>query len=66
MKKILTASVLPITTNKYSDDIKELVNTLLSREPENRPSIQQVLANPLLVNTFMDLPVNIGRPKGIR
>lgn len=66
VKKILTGAVPPIMTGKYSDDVKELVNSLLSREPERRPSIQQVLANPVLVNTFMDLPINIGRPKGIR
>lgn len=65
VKKILTAAVPPLT-GKYSDDIKELVKKLLSRDPEQRPSIKDVLSSPLLINIFMDLPINIGRPKGIR
>ncbi|XP_028404721.1 serine/threonine-protein kinase Nek8-like isoform X2 [Dendronephthya gigantea] len=65
VKKILTAAVPPVT-GKYSDDLKELVTSLLNRDPEQRPTIKEVLANPLLINTHMDLPLNVGRPKGIR
>jgi NIMA (never in mitosis gene a)-related kinase len=61
----LTGAVTPMTGN-YSNEIKDLVTSLLNREPDKRPSIKEVLANPLLINTFMDLPINIGRPKGIR
>ena len=57
---------MPEVTGKYSDDIKTLVNSLLNRDPSGRPSIAKILANPLLVNIFMDLPINVGRPKGVR
>ncbi|CAB4035030.1 serine threonine- kinase Nek8-like, partial [Paramuricea clavata] len=65
VKKILTGAVPPMT-GTYSNEIKDLVTSLLNREPDKRPSIKEVLANPLLINTFMDLPINIGRPRGLR
>lgn len=63
--RIMQAVVPPIP-EKYDDDIKELLMKLLCRDPNQRPSIREIMAEPLLVNTLMDLPMRIGRPPGVR
>lgn len=57
---------IPPVPEKYSDDIKDLLWKLLRRDPNQRPSVNDVMAEPLLVNILMDLPMKIGRPQGIR
>ena len=59
-------AVVPPIPEKYDDDIKELLMKLLCRDPNQRPSIREIMAEPLLVNTLMDLPMRIGRPPGVR
>ena len=59
-------AVVPPITGKYSEDIKDLLMKLLRREPNQRPSINEVMAEPLLINILMDLPMTIGKPQGVR
>lgn len=45
--KILRGSYPAIPPN-YSQDLKDLIGEMLSREPKNRPSIKKILEKPFL------------------
>ena len=45
----------PIPLNLYSDELKDIVNRLLIKDPEHRPSIQILTQVPLIRNAIDNL-----------
>jgi serine/threonine protein kinase len=46
--KISTGVVEDITVDTYSDDLKKLIKQILTKDPEGRPSANEILNNPTL------------------
>ena len=47
--------------SRYSRGLKELIYSLLQRNPDDRPDVYLAMANPFLVNALMNLCTDIGR-----
>ncbi|CAL6069647.1 Kinase [Hexamita inflata] len=46
--KIIMEKHSPIDSSKYSQDLSDIVNLMLSKDPEKRPSVNQLLALPII------------------
>jgi serine/threonine protein kinase len=49
---ILTTPHDPIPNKMYSDYLKEIINKLLTKDPEQRPSIQELTKIPLIADAL--------------
>ena len=49
---ILTTPHDPIPHKLYSDELKEIINSLLTKDPEKRPSIQELTKVPIIQNAI--------------
>ena len=58
--KIMKGSFNPIS-ERYSKDFKNLVLSMLQIDPAKRPSLPQIMAQPLVVNALFNLRTDIGR-----
>jgi serine/threonine protein kinase len=38
----------PISNKLYSDELKDIINSLLTKDPEHRPSIQELTKVPII------------------
>ena len=47
--------------DRYSKGLRELIHSLLQRNPDDRPGIENVMAMPIMVNPLMNLCTDIGR-----
>jgi serine/threonine protein kinase len=47
----------PIPHRLYSDELKDIINILLTKDPEKRPSIQELTEVPIIQNA-LDLLIN--------
>ena len=45
----------PIQHKFYSDELKDIINRLLTKDPEQRPSIQELTKVPVIRNALEDL-----------
>ena len=45
----------PILHKLYSDDLKDIINRLLTKDPEQRPSIQELTKVQVIRNALDDL-----------
>ena len=52
MLAILTTPHDPIPHKLYSDELKDLINHLLTKDPEQRPSIQQLIKVTIIQNAL--------------
>ena len=52
--------ITPINT-KYSRGLQKLVYSLLQRNPDDRPNIENTMANPVIVNALVNLGTDVGR-----
>ena len=52
---ILNSPHDPIPHKIYSDELKEIINRLLTKDPEQRPSIQELTKVPVIWNALDDL-----------
>ena len=60
--KIMQASaVLEPLESRYSRGLRDLIYSLLQRNPDDRPDVYLVMANPFVVNALMNLCTDIGR-----
>ena len=46
---------------RYSRGQRDLIYSLLQRNPDDRPDVHLVMANPFVVNALMNLVTDIGR-----
>ena len=45
----------PILHKIYSDELKDIINRLLTKDPEQRPSIQELTKVPIIQNALDNL-----------
>ncbi|XP_033115096.1 serine/threonine-protein kinase Nek8-like [Anneissia japonica] len=60
--KIMRGAVAPVS-DKYSKDLHQLILRMLHLTPEKRPTITQVMAEPIIINSLFNLHSEIGRVK---
>ncbi|XP_071952550.1 serine/threonine-protein kinase Nek8-like [Antedon mediterranea] len=60
--KIMRGAVAPVS-DKYSKDLHQLILHMLHLTPEKRPTITQVMAEPIIINSLLNLHSEIGRVK---
>ena len=58
--KIMRGQYAPISEH-YSQELKLLIDSLLHLEPSRRPKINRIMAQPVLINSLLDLSTDIGR-----
>jgi serine/threonine protein kinase len=49
---ILTTPHEPISHKLYSDELKDIINRLLTKDPEQRPSIQELTKVPIIADAL--------------
>ena len=57
MKRILNAKYVPISDKRYSDDLRGLLGIMLNKDPNKRPTINQILGRPFIkskLSNFLD------------
>ena len=54
------AGISPIPS-RYSEGLRDLINSMLQRNPDDRPNIENIMANPVVVNILVNLGTDVGR-----
>ncbi|XP_013380324.1 serine/threonine-protein kinase Nek8 isoform X2 [Lingula anatina] len=57
--KIMRGTFSPIS-DKYSKELQSLILSMLHLDPNKRPHINQIMAQPILINSLMNLYTDIG------
>ncbi|XP_022092238.1 serine/threonine-protein kinase Nek8-like [Acanthaster planci] len=60
--KIMRGFIAPIS-DRYSDELKRLLLQMLHLDPDKRPSINQVIAEPIIIKMLANVYMEIGRVK---
>ncbi|RUS85141.1 hypothetical protein EGW08_007105 [Elysia chlorotica] len=63
--KIMRGTFSPISS-QYSPQLRELILAMLHLDPARRPTINQIMAQPLLINTIMNLHTDAGKLPCVR
>lgn len=63
--KIMRGTFSPISS-QYSSQLRELILAMLHLDPARRPTINQIMAQPLLINTIMNLLTDTGKLPCVR
>ena len=50
----------PLSDN-YTSSLCTLVHAMLQRNPDDRPNIENIMANPVIVNALVNLGTDVGR-----
>ena len=50
----------PLSDN-YSTSLCSLVHAMLQRNPDDRPNVESIMANPVVVNALVNLGTDVGR-----
>ncbi|XP_077981565.1 serine/threonine-protein kinase Nek8-like [Glandiceps talaboti] len=58
--KIMRGTFSPISDH-YSEDLRKLILSMLHLDPSKRPTINQIMAEPIVINALLDLHTDIGR-----
>ncbi|XP_063404093.1 serine/threonine-protein kinase Nek8-like [Mytilus trossulus] len=58
--KIMRGTFAPISVN-YSDELKSLILSMLHLDPNKRPTINQIMAQPIVINALMYLHTDMGK-----
>lgn len=58
--KIIRGNFSPIP-ERYSLELRRLILSMLSLDPNKRPAIPQIMAQPIVINALFDLPTDVGR-----
>jgi len=58
--KIMKGNFIPIS-ERYSEDFKKLVLSMLQIDPTKRPTLRQIMAQPLIVNALFNVCTDVGR-----
>ena len=61
LKIVQGLAVVAPMDDRYSKGLRELIHSLLQRNPDDRPGIENVMAMPIMVNPLMNLCTDIGR-----
>ena len=60
--KIMRGSIAPIS-DRYSDELKRLLLQMLHLDPAKRPTINQVIAEPIVIKMLANVSMEMGRVK---
>ena len=60
--KIMRGAVAPIS-DQYSDEVKKLLLNMLHLDPDKRPTINQVIAEPIVIKNLVKVYMEMGRVK---
>ncbi|XP_065833929.1 serine/threonine-protein kinase Nek8-like isoform X2 [Oscarella lobularis] len=58
--KIMRGTFAPISP-RYSEDLKQLILSMLHLDPNQRPTLTQVMSQPIVVHALINLQTDIGR-----
>jgi len=58
--KIMRGSVAPIADH-YSDGLRQLILDMLHLDPSKRPTIDEIMAQPFILDTLLSLYTDFGR-----
>ncbi|XP_006811323.1 serine/threonine-protein kinase Nek8-like [Saccoglossus kowalevskii] len=58
--KIMRGTFSPIS-EEYSENLRILILSMLHLDPNKRPTISQIMAEPIVINSLMDLYTDIGK-----
>jgi len=58
--KIMRGSVAPIADH-YSDSLRQLILNMLHLDPSKRPTIDEIMAQPFILDTLLALYTDFGR-----
>jgi len=58
--KIMRGQYHPVSEH-YSQELKRLIESLLQLDPRRRPSMNRIMAQPVMINSLLDLSTDIGR-----
>jgi len=58
--KIMRGSVSPIADH-YSDSLRQLIQDMLHLDPSKRPTIDEIMAQPFILDTLLSLYTDFGR-----
>ncbi|XP_068720609.1 serine/threonine-protein kinase Nek8-like [Montipora capricornis] len=58
--KIMKGNYDPIS-ERYSEDFKKLVLSMLQIDPAKRPTLPQIMAQPILINALFNMRTDVGR-----
>lgn len=61
MKIMGGASAISPLDSRYSRGLSDLIHTMLHRNPDERPNIENIMANPVMVNSLVNLGTDVGR-----
>ena len=57
--KIMSGTFAPIS-DRYSPELRQLVLSLLSLEPSQRPPLSHIMAQPLCIRALLNLHTDLG------
>ncbi|XP_035826052.1 serine/threonine-protein kinase Nek8 isoform X2 [Aplysia californica] len=63
--KIMRGTFSPISSH-YSPQLQDLIRRMLHLDPTKRPTINQIMAQPILINTIMNLHTDMGKVPSVR
>ncbi|BFY99642.1 hypothetical protein BsWGS_02682 [Bradybaena similaris] len=63
--KIMRGTFSPISS-RYSPHLRDLILSMLHLDPAKRPTINQIMAQPIIINTLMNLHTDMGKVPSIR
>ncbi|CAL1542439.1 unnamed protein product, partial [Lymnaea stagnalis] len=63
--KIMRGTFSPISS-RYSPHLRDLILSMLHLDPNKRPTINQIMAQPIIVNTIMNLHTDMGKVPCVR
>lgn len=58
--KIMRGTFSPISAS-YSEELRALILGMLHLDPNKRPNINQIMAQPIVINALMTLHTDLGR-----
>lgn len=50
---------------RYSDDLKQLILSMLHLDPNQRPQLNEIMAQPIVISALINLQTDIGRVPSI-
>eukprot|EP00051_Salpingoeca_urceolata_P019713 m.290903 g.290903 ORF g.290903 m.290903 type:complete len:794 (+) comp19472_c0_seq11:35-2416(+) len=63
--KIMRGTIAPIS-DTYSEDLRKLILSMLHLDPNQRPRLSQILAQPICQNALLNMQTDIGRVPCLR
>ncbi|KAH9518439.1 Serine/threonine-protein kinase Nek8, partial [Bulinus truncatus] len=63
--KIMRGTFSPISS-RYSPHLRDLILSMLHLDPTKRPTINQIMAQPIIINTIMNLQTDMGKVPCVR